>query len=75
MIEVLELERCPKCGGEAAFVECMLPTGMHLSCKFICQACGFKGAGVAQRTDTPDYREWGRSNAVRLWNSGAIGNQ
>ena len=68
MIDVLDLALCPRCGGQPTFVERMLPTGLHLSCKFMCATCGFKGPGVAQRTDTPDFHEWGRSNAVREWN-------
>lgn len=74
MIEVDVLEPCPRCGGTPEFIARVLPTGMHVSCKFICPSveCGFRGPGVVQRLDFPGsydlHWEWGRANAAKEWN-------
>jgi hypothetical protein len=74
MIEVADLAPCPRCGSAPKFTERDLPTGTHVSCKFVCPstACGFRAPGVAQRVDPIGSRElhrgWGRVNAAKEWN-------
>lgn len=76
MIEIVELAPCPRCGGAPEFTARVLPTGTHVSCKFMCAAqCGFRSPGVAQRLDLPGSHElhlaWGRTNAAKEWNLSA----
>lgn len=74
MIEVVSLEPCPRCGSAPKFIERDLPTGTHVSCKFVCASdkCGFRGPGIAQHLDLFGshelHREWGRINAAKEWN-------
>lgn len=76
MTEIVELSPCPRCGGAPDFIERLLPTGTHMSCKFVCvEGCGFRSPGVAQRLDLPGSHElhqlWGRINAAKEWNVAA----
>jgi hypothetical protein len=76
MLEIVELAPCPLCGGAPEFIERELPTGLHMSCKFVCATkCGFRSPGVAQRLDLPGsrdlHRAWGRTNAAKQWNLSA----
>lgn len=63
------LALCPHCDNAPEFTERVLPTGTHVSCRFMCSKCGFRGPGVAQRLDLPGlHHEWGRANAAKEWN-------
>ena len=76
LVEIIDLAPCPRCGGAPEFIERELPTGLHMSCRFVCASkCGFRSPGVAQRLDLPGSRElhraWGRTNAAKEWNLSA----
>ena len=70
-MEVVDPAPCPRCGSNPEFMERVLPTGTHASCKFVCASatCGFRGPGVMQRIDLPGSRAWGRTNAAKEWNA------
>lgn len=67
--QIDELALCPRCNNAPELTERILPTGIHVNCRFMCSKCGLQGPGIVQRLDLPGlHHEWARGNAAKEWN-------